>query len=80
MPSSRHFAPENLAPLLGGDNPLPMVADWEILSRSKVRGSVGIVDKQKPKSRAETIKCSSSRNNLPLQGSLLRLFCKFAVE
>ncbi len=63
----------------GGDNPLPMVADWEILLKSEVRGSVGIADKQKTKSRTETIKCSSSRNNLPLQGSLLRLFCKFAV-
>ena len=62
-----------------GDNPLPMVADWEILLKSEVRESVGITDKQKPKSRAETLKCSSSRNNLPVQGLLLRLFCNFAV-
>ena len=45
------------------DNPLPMVADWEILSKSEVSGNVGIADKQKPKSRNETIKCSPSRNN-----------------
>ena len=31
----------------GGDNPLPMVADWEILSKSEVRGSLRITDKQK---------------------------------
>ena len=41
----------------GGDNPLPMVADWEILSKSEVSGSVGIADKQNTKSRNETIKC-----------------------
>jgi hypothetical protein len=56
-----------------------MVADWEVLSKSEVRGSVGIADKQKTKSRNETIKCSPSRNNLPIQGLLLRLFCNFAV-
>ena len=38
-----------------GDNPLSMVADWEILSNSEVRGSVGITDKQKPKSRVEIV-------------------------
>ena len=58
----------------GGDHPLPMVADWEILSKSEVSGSVGIADKQKTKSRDETLKCSSSRNNLSVQGSFLRLF------
>ena len=57
-----------------------MVADWEVLSKSEVRGRVGVADKQKPKSWAETLKCSSSRNNLLVQGSLLRLFCKFAVS
>ena len=74
MPSSRHFAPENLAPLLGGDNPLPMVTDWEILSKSEVRGSVGITHKQKTKSRIETIKRILGRNNLPIVCLLLRLF------
>ncbi len=39
-----------------GDNPLPMVADWEILSKSEVRGSVGTADKQNTKSKNETIK------------------------
>ena len=56
MPSSRHFAPENLAPLLGGDNPLPIVADWEILSKNRISGSNRITDKQKPKTRVETLK------------------------
>ncbi|MBR3884350.1 MAG: hypothetical protein IKJ31_06280 [Bacteroidaceae bacterium] len=44
-----------------------MVADWEVLSKSEVRGSVGIADKQNTKSRNETIKCSPSRNNLPVE-------------
>ena len=30
----------------GGDNPLPMVADWEILLNSEVRGGIGIAEKQ----------------------------------
>jgi len=38
-----------------GDNPLPMVADWEILSKSEVRGSLRITDKQKTKSTVETV-------------------------
>ena len=42
------------------DNPLPMVADWEILLKSEVRGSVGIADKQNTKSRNETIKFTKS--------------------
>ena len=39
----------------GGDNLLPMVADWEILSKSEVHGSVGTADRQKTKSRIETV-------------------------
>ena len=43
-----------------GDNPLPMVADWEILSKSEVYGSIGTTDKQnKSKSRVEALKCIS---------------------
>ena len=42
-----------------GDNPLPMVADWKILLKSEVRGSIGIADKQNTKSRNETIKCKA---------------------
>ena len=38
------------------DNPLPMVADWEILLNRGSRGSLRIADKQKPKTRAETLK------------------------
>ena len=44
-----------------------------------VYGSIRIADKQTTKSRVETLKCITSRNNLPIQGLLFRLFCKFAV-
>ena len=39
----------------GGDNPLPMVADWNILSKNGSRGSDRITDKQKIKSRVEVV-------------------------
>ena len=41
---------------------------------------IGIADKQKkPKSRVETIKRTTSRNNFPVHGLLLRLLCNFAI-
>ena len=34
---------------------------------------------QKNLQRVETIKCTTSRNNLPIQGLLLRLLCNFTI-
>lgn len=54
--TSRHCTRKTSLHPEGGGNPLPMVADWEILSNRGSRGSLRIADKQKPKTRAETLK------------------------
>ena len=36
------FRPRKSRSTQGGDNPLPMVADWEILSKSEVREALGL--------------------------------------